>query len=179
MSNFAVNTVIDMAEIYLAGGCFWGTEHFMKRLSGVLSTQVGYANGQTESPTYNEVCHCNTGHAETVRVEFDPQQVRLEVLLRWFFKTIDPTSVNRQGGDVGTQYRTGIYYTDATHLPVVEAAMADLAQRYTKPLAVEVKPLLNFYPAEDYHQQYLEKNPGGYCHISPELFAMARNAANE
>lgn len=168
-----------MAEIYLAGGCFWGTEHFMKRIPGVLSTQVGYANGQTENPTYNEVCHCNTGHAETVRVDYDPQQVRLEVLLRWFFKTIDPTSVNKQGGDVGTQYRTGIYYTDASQLPIIDDAMADLARLYTKPLAVEVKPLINFYPAEDYHQHYLEKNPGGYCHIAPELLAMVRNAVND
>lgn len=168
-----------MSEIYLAGGCFWGTEHFVKRLPGVLNTQVGYANGNTTNPTYNEVCHNNTGHAETVQVCFDEQQTTLETILEWFFKTIDPTSINRQGGDVGTQYRTGIYFTNPTQLPTIEKSITQLSQRYTKPIAIEVKPLQNFYPAEEYHQKYLDKNPGGYCHIAPELFTMAAEAMHK
>ncbi|MBQ9471049.1 MAG: peptide-methionine (S)-S-oxide reductase MsrA [Bacteroidales bacterium] len=165
-----------MAEIYLAGGCFWGTEHFLKRINGVVSTQVGYANGNTSNPSYHDVCHRDTGHAETVRVEYNPEVVGLPLILSLFFKTIDPTSLNRQGGDAGTQYRTGIYYTDDADRPVAAAALAALAERYTKPIAVELEPLRSFFPAEDYHQHYLDKNPGGYCHIAPELFALAQKA---
>lgn len=164
------------AEIYLAGGCFWGTEHFIKRINGVVDTQVGYANGRTQHPTYHEVCHLDTGHAETVRVVYDPDVVGLKLILSYFFKTIDPTSLNRQGGDVGTQYRTGIYYTADSDRPIAEAALAELAERYTRPIVVELEPLRSFYPAEDYHQRYLDKNPGGYCHIAPELFALAQRA---
>lgn len=163
-------------EIYLAGGCFWGTEHFFKQINGVRKTEVGYANGRTANPLYEQVCRNNTGHAETVRVIYDEEEVTLPLLLELYFKTIDPTSLNRQGGDVGTQYRTGIYYTDQVDRPVIEAEIAKLAKTYAKPIVIEVRPLKNFYKAEEYHQDYLDKNKNGYCHIAPELFVMAREA---
>ncbi len=154
----------NLSEIYFAGGCFWGTEHFMKQIRGVEATQVGYANSIVAEPSYEEVCSGRTEAAETVRVLYDPQQVGLPLLLELYFKTIDPTSVNRQGGDRGTQYRTGIYYTDEADRPVVEAAVNELAKKYTAPIAIEVKPLVNFYRAEEYH------------HIDPSLFEVARRA---
>lgn len=166
----------DQREIYFAGGCFWGTEHFMKQIQGVVSTEVGYANGNIQNPTYEQVCSDNTGFAETVKVDYLPESVKLEFLIDLFFKTIDPTSVNRQGGDIGTQYRTGIYYTDKADFPIIQATVAKLAKNYSKPLAIEIKPLSNFYKAEDYHQDYLDKHPNGYCHISLELFDMAKKA---
>ena len=160
----------------MAGGCFWGTEHFMAMVNGVVSTEVGYANSIVPNPTYKEVCTGLTEAAETVKVVYDAEKVSLGFLLRLYFQTIDPTSVNRQGGDHGTQYRTGIYYVDATDKPVIEQAVAELQQHYTAPVVIEVMPLHNFYPAEDYHQDYLDKNPGGYCHVSPALFRLAREA---
>ena len=163
-------------EIYLAGGCFWGTEHFLKLIEGVEATQVGYANGNIANPTYKQVCTGTTDFAETVKVQYDPAKVDLPFLIDLYFKTIDPTSVNRQGNDRGTQYRTGIYYTNPADLPLIQETVNRLAAAYTRPLAVEVKPLENFYLAEDYHQDYLDKNPGGYCHIHPELFELARKA---
>ena len=165
-----------MAEIYLAGGCFWGTEKYIASIPGALSTQVGYANGRTENPTYEEVCHSNTGHAETVRVLYDPERLPLPFLLELYYEAIDPTSVNRQGGDRGTQYRTGIYYTDPVDLPVIERSLSALQSRLDQPVAIEVLPLANFCPAEEYHQKYLEKNPTGYCHIPPERFRRAAQA---
>ena len=163
-------------EIYLAGGCFWGTEHFLKLIEGVEATQVGYANGNIANPTYKQVCTGTTDFAETVKVQYDPAKVNLPFLIDLYFKTIDPTSVNRQGNDRGTQYRTGIYYTDPADLPLIQETVNRLAAAYPRPLAVEIKPLENYYPAEDYHQDYLDKNPGGYCHIHPELFELARKA---
>lgn len=164
-----------MKRIYLAGGCFWGTEHFVKLLKGVLNTDVGYANGTTSSPTYKEVCTGTTNHAETVMVEYNPQITSLKHILEMYFKTIDPTSVNKQGGDVGTQYRTGIYYTDEQDLPIIKSAVTELSKTYSDPLVIEIMPLDNFTSAENYHQDYLSKNPTGYCHISPELFELAKN----
>ncbi len=155
----------NLREIYLAGGCFWGLEAYMKELPGVYDTEVGYANGNTQNPSYEEVCRNNTGHAETVLVRYAPAEMDLDTLLTAFFKVIDPTSQNRQGNDRGSQYRTGIYYTDAADLPAIEAAVQKQAEKYTKPIATEVLPLNNYYPAEEYHQDYLDKNPGGYCHI--------------
>lgn len=166
----------NLSEIYFAGGCFWGTEHFLKQIRGVESTQVGYANGNIANPTYQQVCTGKTNFAETVKVEYNPKEIDLKFLIDLFFKTIDPTSLNKQGNDRGTQYRTGIYYTDPADLPVIRAAVDELAKGYSKPLVVEIEPLSNFYPAEDYHQDYLDKNPGGYCHINPALFEMARKA---
>ncbi len=163
-------------EIYFAGGCFWGTEHFMQQIDGVLSTQVGYANGNKANPTYQEVCTGTTHFAETVKVTYNPEKADLPFLIDLFFKTIDPTSLNRQGFDVGTQYRTGIYYVEQADKKAIERIVNQLASNYDAPLQVEIKPLQNFYPAEDYHQKYLDKNPGGYCHIHPGLFDMARKA---
>lgn len=162
-------------EIFLAGGCFWGAQHYFDCLDGVLETEVGYANGRTDAPSYEQVKHENTGHAETVRVVFDGARLPLPVLLEQYFKIIDPTSVDKQGGDVGHQYRTGIYYLDPRQKPVIKAALAELQARYDRPLAVECKPLENFWPAEEYHQKYLDKNPGGYCHVPAALFAAARD----
>ena len=157
-------------KIYLAGGCFWGTEHLFSLVDGVVKTVVGYANGNVADPTYEMVCTGRTGAAETVEVVYDNTKVGLSELLIIYFRSIDPTSLNRQGNDIGTQYRTGIYYTDPADFPVIEAVVATVQRRHTEPLAVEVEPLRNFYPAELYHQEYLYKNPGGYCHVDPRLF---------
>lgn len=160
--------------IYLAGGCFWGTEHFFKQIEGVMETEVGFANGHTENPTYQEVYTDTTGYVETVLVKYDPDVVGLEFLLEMYFKAIDPTSVNKQGHDEGTRYRTGIYYKDADDLPVINKVYAEEQANYPLPLAVEKLPLENFYTAEDYHQDYLDKNPTGYCHLPTSLFEFAR-----
>ncbi len=162
-----------MAEIYLAGGCFWGMQKYFESIAGVLSTEVGYANGPALHPTYEQVCE-SSGHAETVRIEYNPTQAPLPFLLGLYFDAIDPTSVNRQGGDRGIQYRTGIYYTDPADLPVIQDELSKLQERYSTPIAIEVKPLENFGSAEEYHQNYLDKNPGGYCHISPEKIRKAK-----
>ena len=159
--------------IYLAGGCFWGTQKYLDQIDGVLETEVGFANGRTEHPSYEEVCHNNTGHAETVRVVYDSQKLPLAKLLGFYFRSINPNSVNRQGGDSGSQYRTGIYYTDPAEEPVIREQLQELGKHYDKPIAVECLPLTNFYPAEEYHQKYLEKNPNGYCHLDPGLFEQA------
>lgn len=159
-----------MAEIYLAGGCFWGAEKYLSSIHGVLETEVGYANGSTANPTYEQVCHAGTGHAETVRVVFDSAVLSLEFLLSLFYEVIDPTSVNRQGNDRGVQYRTGIYYTNAADLPVIEQSLAKLQAKLEQPVAIEVSVLNNYCAAEGYHQKYLDKNPGGYCHIRPDKF---------
>jgi peptide methionine sulfoxide reductase msrA/msrB len=166
----------NVKEIYFAGGCFWGTEHFFQQVRGVVGTEVGYANGNTENPTYEQVVSHTTGFAETVKVKYDPEQVDLKLLIDLYFKTIDPTSIDKQGNDRGNQYRTGIYSTDKETEAIVKAEVEKLAKNYSKPVVVETIPLKNFYRAEDYHQDYLDKNPGGYCHIEPGLFEMARNA---
>ena len=167
-------TPAELRTLYLAGGCFWGLEAYLKRLPGVRGTVVGYANGSTENPSYHDVCRWNTGHAETVAVTYDPRVLPTDVLLDAFFEAIDPTSVDRQGNDRGTQYRSGIYWTDEADLPAIEASLLRQQARYTSPIVTEVEPLDGFYPAEEYHQNYLEKNPGGYCHIdvrSADAFA--------
>lgn len=154
-------------EIYLAGGCFWGMEGYFKEVPGVLETSVGYANGKGEDTSYYEIGA--TGHAETLKLVYDANRIHLAELLVHYFRIIDPTSLNRQGNDVGTQYRTGIYYTNKDQEKVCEATMAVEQKKYKKPLVVEVEPLKNFVPAEEAHQDYLEKNPGGYCHIDLTL----------
>lgn len=163
--------------VHFAGGCFWGVEEFFSRVPGVYDAVSGYANGTTENPTYRQVCSGATGHAETVRVRYDPARVELRRLAELFFRIIDPTSRNRQGSDVGTQYRTGIYYSDAADRPVLEAVMEEVRKRHSRPLAVELEPLRSFFPAEDYHQDYLRKNPGGYCHIDFSSFGDELKAA--
>lgn len=163
-------------DIFLAGGCFWGTEHYFKQIEGVVNTEVGFANGHTADPTYKEVYTDTTGYAETVRIEYDDAVVDLEFLLQMFFQAIDPTSLNKQGHDEGTRYRTGIYYTSEDDLPVIEKVFAEEKKKQDVPIAVEVEPLLCFYPADESHQDYLDKNPAGYCHLPVELFEFARNA---
>lgn len=170
------NNTVGKKDIYLAGGCFWGTEHFFKQIDGVVETEVGYANGHTENPTYKEVCTDLTGFAETVHVVYNPEKIDLRFILHMYFKAIDPVSVNKQGHDTGTQYRTGIYYTDINDLPVIEEVYREEQKQYSEPFAVEKLPLVNFYTAEEYHQDYLDKNPEGYCHLPLSLFKFAREA---
>lgn len=160
-----------MKEIYLAGGCFWGVQAFLDQFDGVTETEVGYANGPDAAPSYQDVC-ASSGHAETVRVRYDEDIMPLETLLEKYFSVIDPLSVNRQGGDAGIQYRTGIYYTDMDQLIEIEAAWKKVEKALGATPAVEVGPIVNFFPAEEYHQKYLEKNPGGYCHIPRSMLKL-------
>ena len=153
----------NLHHIWLAGGCFWGVEAYFARILGVAKTTVGYANGKTDNPTYHDIDR--TGHAETIEVSFDPSRIRLEELLVYYFNIIDPTAKNRQGNDVGTQYRTGIYYQDEADQLIIQAVIANEQKKYNNPIVTEVKPLQNYSLAEEYHQDYLEKNPNGYCHI--------------
>lgn len=163
-------------EIYLAGGCFWGTEKYFSLIKGIVSTEVGYANGNTENPTYEDVCYRKTGHAETVKVLYNPDEISLEFILKLYFDVIDPLSKNRQGNDVGTQYRSGIYYTDDRDREIILNSIDELQKKYDRPIVIEVMPLKNYYAAEEYHQKYLDKNPNGYCHISREKYQKAKNA---
>ena len=160
-----------MDEICLAGGCFWGLQKFFDQFDGVIRTEVGYANGPDKAPTYQEVCH-DSGHAETVRIEYDENRMPLEKLLDYYFMVIDPVSVNRQGHDEGIQYRTGIFYTDEKQRPVIMKVYEKEEKKAGKKLAVAVEPLHNFFSAEEYHQKYLEKNPGGYCHIPAKYYTL-------
>jgi peptide methionine sulfoxide reductase msrA/msrB len=166
-------------EIFFVGGCFWGLERYMSLIPGVMETAAGYANGHTENPSYEDVCSGDTGYAETVRVRHDDGRISLPFLLERFYDVIDPTSMNRQGNDVGEQYRSGIYYTDEPDREVIEASLNGLRERTAKPVVVECKSLENFWPAEEYHQKYLEKNPNGYCHIPPSRFSEAETASDE
>ena len=162
-----------MQTIYLAGGCFWGMQRFIDQFDGVISTQVGYANGPDKAPSYQDVCN-DSGHAETVRVDYDEKVLPLEKLLDFYFMVIDPLSVNKQGHDEGIQYRTGIYYAQEAQIASVRAVCAKVEEKVGQPLAVAVEPILNFFPAEEYHQKYLEKNPGGYCHIPDRCFSISK-----
>ena len=148
-----------MKTIYLAGGCFWGMQKFIDSAKGVIKTDVGYANGTGDAPTYEQVKYEHTGHAETVKVVYDESALPTAALLRRFLQVIDPFSFNKQGGDEGEQYRTGIYFDDESDVYVARAEIALLEQRTGKRCAVEVKPLENFWTAEEYHQKYLEKKP--------------------
>ena len=160
-----------MKTIYLAGGCFWGMQKFLDQFDGVVETEVGYANGPDTAPSYQDVCR-SSGHAETVKTVYDPARISLTDLLKYYFLVIDPLSVNRQGNDRGIQYRTGIYYTEESQLPEIEAVYRSEEEKAGAQLAVELLPLGNFFPAEEYHQKYLDKNPGGYCHIPNRYFAL-------
>ena len=153
-----------MAEIYLAGGCFWGLEEYFSRIEGVEETTVGYANGQVESTNY-QLIH-QTDHAETVHLVYDEERVSLREILLYYFRVIDPLSLNKQGNDVGRQYRTGIYYTNQADKTVIEQVVAEQEKQLGQKIAVELEPLRHYVLAEDYHQDYLKKNPGGYCHIN-------------
>ncbi|MCR4693704.1 MAG: peptide-methionine (S)-S-oxide reductase MsrA [Pseudobutyrivibrio sp.] len=157
---------MSLKNIYVAGGCFWGTERVFKALTGVEETTVGYANGHTDNPTYKEVCTDTTGHRETVKVTYDPQKISLEKILTAYFMVVDPTVKNQQGEDIGSQYQTGVYYDNEEDLPAVTAMFEKVEKDYDQ-FYVELLPLSNFWSAEEYHQDYLDKNPNGYCHITP------------
>ena len=146
-------------------------QKFFDQFEGVVSTEVGYANGPDTAPTYRQVCQ-NSGHAETLRVDYDPEVISLTALLGYYFMVIDPLSVNRQGNDAGIQYRTGIYCADPAQQEEIEAVCREQEEKLGARLAVERKPLENFFSAEEYHQKYLEKNPGGYCHIPQSMFGL-------
>ncbi len=156
---------INARTIYLAGGCFWGVEAYFERIDGVLDAVSGYANGRTENPSYEDVIYRNTGHAETVKVVYNPDKLSLDDILQYYFRIIDPTSLNKQGNDRGEQYRAGVYSTQTAEQDVIAAALDELQKRYKRPVVVENQPLQHFYEAEQYHQDYLMKNPNGYCHV--------------
>ena len=162
-------------DIYLAAGCFWGAQLYLKQIKGVISTEVGYVNGNTLDPTYKEVYTDTTGYAEAVHVQYDTDMIELKRIIQLYFKSIDPLSLNKQGGDVGTRYRTGIYYKDNEDLAVIKEVYDSVQQEYGRELAVEVEPLKNFYRGEEMHQDYLDKNPQGYCHISDALIEYVRS----
>ena len=184
-------------DIWLAAGCFWGAEKYLKLIEGVTFTEVGFANGNTENPTYKEVYTDQTGYAETVHLRYNPAVVSLRFLLEMYFKAIDPTSLNKQGEDEGTRYRTGIYYSDPSDRAIIGEVITAEAKKYgvvadlqsdainykdlqsNTTIKVEVEPLRNFYRAEEYHQDYLDKNPTGYCHLPVALFELARNAKDK
>ena len=163
-----------MKEIYFAGGCFWGTEHYLRQFEGVTGTLTGYANGYFPNPLYEQVYTDKTGYVECVKVIYDPEIISLRTLCRLFFRSINPLLKDRQGNDIGTRYRTGIYWTDDEDRTVVDEVYEEIQARYDSPLMVEKCRLECFFPAEDYHQDYLLKNPGGYCHLSSEELGLAK-----
>ena len=156
--------------IYLAGGCFWGVQHYFDQFDGILKTTVGYANGNTENPEYKDVKAGLTGHAETLKIQYDSTLISLSKILDLYFDIIDPVSINQQGEDIGISYRTGIYYVDETDLETIQSKYNEIQKKYDSKLAVELEPLKNFFNAEEYHQKYLDKNPGAYCHIPASKF---------
>lgn len=155
-----------MKKIVLAGGCFWGVEKYLGMITGVMNTKVGYANGITENPTYEQVCSGTTKFAEAVYVEYDESLISLELLLIKFWKVINPTVVDRQGPDIGSQYRTGIFYIEPSDEEIILKSKDNEQKNHKNNIVTEIKELTNFYDAESYHQKYLEKNPNGYCHIN-------------
>ncbi len=167
-----------MKEIYFAGGCFWGTEYYLRQFEGVTDTLTGYANGFIPDPVYEQVYTDKTGYVECVKVLYDPEIISLTTLCRLFFRSIDPLLKDRQGNDIGTRYRTGIYWTDDEEKTVVEEVYKEIQAKHSSPLMVEKCRLECFFPAEDYHQDYLLKNPDGYCHLSPAELRFARTYAS-
>lgn len=160
------------SQLTLAGGCFWCVEAVYLRVPGVLKVESGYANGDTDNPTYQAVCTGTTNHAEVIQITFDPDRLSTDTLLNVFWTVHDPTTLNRQGNDTGTQYRSGIYYTSDEQRKIAERSKADAQARFTDPIVTEIEPLRKYFPAEDYHQDYFNRNPGnGYCQfaIPPKL----------
>lgn len=158
-----------MQTIYLAGGCFWGIEAYFKKIQGITDTEVGYAGGDTKNPTYPQVCTGQTGHAETLELEFDETVISLQDILLHFERIHEPTSLNKQGNDIGSQYRSAIFYTSEDQRRIAFEWKEQAEGRYPDEIVTEISPLDTFYPAEDYHQDYLDKHPGGYCHINLSL----------
>ena len=167
MANPKGGNMSNLKEIYLGGGCFWGTQGYFDRIKGVEFTQVGYANGKSKDTSYYEIN--NTDHAEVVRVKFNANVVDINEILEHYFRIIDPFSINKQGNDIGRQYRTGIYYNDESLKPIIIEFIRAKQAKFDKKIAVEIEPLKNYVEAEEYHQKYLEKNPNGYCHIDLNL----------
>ena len=165
-----------MKTIYFAGGCFWGVEKYFSLAKGVVATEVGYANGTKDNPSYLDLKHGLDDASETVKIDYDENVISLSKLLELYLRVVDPYSLNKQGEDEGIQYRTGIYYTDDADLAVIDKVYVEEQQKYDQPLAVEKQPLDRFYTAEEYHQDYLDKNPTGYCHLPQSLFEFARTA---
>ena len=163
-----------MKEIYFAAGCFWGAQHFFAGVYGVKEAVAGYANGNGENPSYEEVYTDTTGFAETVRVRYDETRISLPQLTELYFTIINPLSLNKQGGDIGTRYRTGVYYTEEADKALIQPVFEAEARRVGAPLVVELEPLRNFYLAEERHQDYLDKNPDGYCHVPLKTFRYLR-----
>lgn len=157
--------MMNSKSIIFGGGCFWGVQHYFNQVKGVLKTVVGYTGGNYKFPTYELVCREVTGHAEVCKVDYDSSKTNLNILLEHFFFIIDPTILNQQGNDIGTQYRTGIYYYDEEDFKIIQNYIDSIRNNYKYPIVVEVKPVSDFWEAEDYHQDYLDVNPGGYCHI--------------
>jgi methionine-S-sulfoxide reductase len=152
-----------------AGGCFWGLEHYFKQLPGVVDVKVGYAGGDTANPTYKHVVTGKTGHAESIQILFDPQKISYTILLKHFFRIHEPTSLNRQGNDYGTQYRSAIFYHSPQQLEDIQKLLPEIQKKHYKKIVTQIIPAGKFYLAEEYHQDYLTKNPGGYCHIDMGL----------
>lgn len=167
-----------MKKIYLAGGCFWGVEHFLTLINGVIETTVGYANSDIISPSYEDLKAHRSSASETVEVVYDESIISLDEILELFFMIIDPTILDQQGHDIGHQYRTGIYYVDEIDIETIRKALDNLSKKYDKPIVTELLPLDNFTVAEEYHQDYLIKNPQGYCHVNPKMFEIAKNYKN-
>jgi len=156
-----------LEKAVLAGGCFWGVEELLRKLPGVTTTTVGYTGGHTKNPTYQDICTGSTGHAEAVEVEFDPKQITFDEVLDFFFRLHDPTTLNRQGNDIGTQYRSAIFVMNQNQRDQAQKAIerAQNSGRWKKPITTTIEPFTVFFAAEDYHQNYLQKNPDGYnCH---------------
>ena len=164
-----------MKKIYLAGGCFWGVEHYLSLIQGIKETTVGYANSDIASPSYEDLKAHRSSASETVEVLYDEQVISLSEILELFFEIIDPTLLDQQGHDIGHQYRTGIYFTDKEDESTIKNALSALETKYDKPILTELLPLENFTVAEEYHQDYLYKNPDGYCHVDPKMFERAKN----
>lgn len=164
--------------IYLAGGCFWGLEKYLSYVKGIRFLEVGYANGYIDHPTYETVCTGETGYAETVKVVYDDDIITLPFLLNLYYEVIDPTQLNGQGYDRGNQYRTGIYYVNSEEETLISNSLKELQAKYKQPIVIEVKPLTTYWKAELYHQDYLSRNPGGYCHIGLNDFEYAKKAVD-
>ena len=163
-----------MKKIYLAGGCFWGVQHYLSLINGINKTTVGYANSDIQSPSYEDLKAHRSSASETVEVVYDENVISLKEILKLFFMIIDPTILDQQGHDIGHQYRTGIYYVDKEDVDIIKESLDELSKQYDQPIVTELLPLDNFTIAEDYHQDYLIKNPTGYCHVDPRMFEVAK-----
>lgn len=168
-----------MKTIYLAGGCFWGTQHYLRQIKGVLNTEVGYANGQKENPNYQMVCTGQSGYVELVKVDYDESKISLSFLLDLYYKSINPCTLNRQAGDIGEQYRTGIYYEDEDDYTIAKVSLSNLQKNHSEKIMIELEKLKNYYKAEEYHQDYLVKNKDAYCHVGSSLFELAQKSKDK